>query len=92
MSEFKKRGIIKRTIKYTNKDGDEKNHYLTVGEFWSTDHGNRQALKIYATLNSDEQWLNIYPLEENSTSQNIETKDKVINSDNINDLLSDIPF
>lgn len=69
MSDFVKRGTVKRTIKYTTKDGEEKNRYVTVGEFWSTDGGNRQAVKIYATLNTDEQWLNIYPLEDSQENQ-----------------------
>lgn len=64
MSDFKKRGLVKRTVKYTNKDGEEKNQYLTVGEYFSTDGGNRQAIKLLATATSDEVWLNIYPLEE----------------------------
>jgi hypothetical protein len=63
MPNFSKRGIVKRTIKYTTKDGEEKNRYITVGEFWSTDGGNRQAIKLYATVNTDDYWLNIYPEE-----------------------------
>lgn len=64
MSDFKRRGLAKRTIKYTNKDGEEKNQYITVGEYFATDHSNRQAVKLYATATSDEVWLNIYIDEE----------------------------
>ena len=65
MGDFKKTGTVKRTIKYNDrKTGEEKSRYVSVGEFWSTDGGNRQSVKIYATLNTDEQWLNIYPLED----------------------------
>lgn len=60
MSEFTKQGIAKRTVKYTTKDGEEKNRYVTVGEFWSSEGGNRRALKLYATLTTDEVWINIY--------------------------------
>lgn len=64
MSDLKKRGTIKRTIKYLNRDGEEKNQYISVGDYFSTDHGNRQAIKLYATATSDEVWLNIYPDED----------------------------
>lgn len=64
MSDFKKRGLAKRTIKYTNKAGEEKKQYITVGEFFTEDDGSRPALKLLATATTDEVWLNIYPLEE----------------------------
>lgn len=97
MSDFHKRGTVKRTIKYTTKDGKEQSRYVTVGEYWSTDGGNRQAVKIYATLNTDEQWLNIYPLDENderprsvSHEFNKKVHDVLPNDDDIN--LETIPF
>mgnify|MGYP000568952431 CR=1 FL=1 len=98
MSDFVKQGTVKRTIKYTTKTGEEKNRYVTVGEFWSTGGGNRQAVKIYATLNSDEQWLNIYPVEDVQTKSethefNKQTRDVVL--EDIEDKpidLSEIPF
>lgn len=78
MSDFVKKGTVKRTTKYTDRQsGEEKNRYVTVGEYWSTDGGNRQAVKIYATLNTDEQWLNIYPLEDDQRSPSHEFNKQV---------------
>lgn len=68
MSDLRKRGLVKRTVKYT-RDGEEKNQYITVGEYFSTDGGNRQAVKLLATATSDEVWLNIYPLEEKTDKE-----------------------
>lgn len=103
MSDFTKKGNLKRTIKYTTKDGEEKNRYVQVGEFWSTDGGNRQAIKLYATLNTDEVWLNIYPddgfeKKEHADTHNFNkqmTKDVVLDDidDKPIDLLEvEIPF
>lgn len=65
MSDFTKRGTVKRTVHYKDRQtGEERARYVTVGEYWSTEVGNSRSIKIYATLNTDEQWLNIYPLED----------------------------
>ncbi len=75
MSEFKKRGLVKRTIKYTDKKtGEEKNQYITVGEYIATDHENRKAIKLYPTATSEEVWLNIYPLAERDDTPMAQTQ------------------
>jgi hypothetical protein len=64
MGDFKKRGVAKRTNgKYTNNEGIEKTRYVTVGDYYASDGGNRKAVKLYATAFSEEQWLNIYEEE-----------------------------
>lgn len=60
MSDLKKRGLVKITNGKYEKDGQEKTRYVTVGEYFATDHNGRQAIKLYATAFSDEKWLNIY--------------------------------
>jgi hypothetical protein len=64
MSEFKRRGLVKITNGKYEKDGVEKTRYVTVGEYFATDHSSRQAIKLYATAFSEEKWLNIYIDEE----------------------------
>ncbi len=93
MSEFKKRGLVKITNGKYEKDGVEKTRYVTVGEYFATDHANRQAIKLYATAFSDEKWLNIYldkeddrPLKQHEVLETtLNARDEPINS-------SDIPF
>lgn len=60
MSDLRKRGLVKITNGKYEKDGQEKTRYVTVGEYFATDHNGRQAIKLYATAFSDEKWLNIY--------------------------------
>lgn len=83
-----KQGTVKRTIKYTTKDGAEKNRYVSVGEYWTD--GDRKSVKLYATLNTDEQWLNIYPLEETSPTHKFNKKVHDTLPDDIS--LKNIPF
>lgn len=99
VSDFKKRGTVKVTNgKYTNDAGEEKNRYVTVGDYFSTDGGNRQAVKLYATAFSEEKWLNIYIEEKKSDKElthdfNKQTRNVV--PENIDDKpidLSEIPF
>lgn len=68
MSEFKRRGLVKITNGKYEKDGVEKTRYVTVGEYFATDHSSRQAIKLYATAFSDEKWLNIYIDDEYKTN------------------------
>ena len=75
MSDLRKRGTVKITNGKYIKDGVEKTRYVTVGEYFATDHNGRQSIKLYATAFSEEKWLNIYLDEENAadslqTSQN----------------------
>lgn len=68
MGNFKKRGLVKITNgKYTDRDGKEKTRYVIVGEYFATDHNNRQAIKLNATAFSEEKWLNIYLDQEEIT-------------------------
>lgn len=60
MSDLKRRGLVKITNGKYEKDGKEKTRYVTVGEYFATDHNGRQAIKLYATAFSEEKWLNIY--------------------------------
>ena len=101
MSDIKKRGLVKITNgKYTDKDGREKNRYVTVGEYFATDGGHRQAIKLYATAFSDEKWLNIYIEEDGKFDNDIKVIEEIgkakenvledIDDKPIN--LSEIPF
>jgi len=96
MGNFSKRGLVKISAgKYIGNDGKEKTKYLTVGEYFSSDGGNRQAIKMNATAFSDEKWLNIY-LDEGVTPNEfsqVHDEDRVINDipdEPIN--LDNIPF
>jgi len=60
MSDLRKRGTVKITNGKYLKDGVEKTRYVTVGEYFATDHNGRQSIKLYATAFSEEKWLNIY--------------------------------
>ena len=66
MSDLRKRGTVKITNGKYLKDGVEKTRYVTVGEYFATDHNGRQSIKLYATAFSEEKWLNIYLDEENA--------------------------
>lgn len=99
MSDFTKQGIVKRTTHYKDKQtGEERARYVSVGEYWSTESGNRRAIKIYATLNTDEQWLNIYPLEDEPRSETHEFNKQVHKDVVLEDIedkpvdLTEIPF
>lgn len=102
MSDLKKRGLVKITNGKYEKDGQEKTRYVTVGEYFATDHNGRQVIKLYATAFSDEKWLNIYIDDEYKNSGKPMTQSKVMDEiyketvlEDIDDKpidLSEIPF
>ena len=77
MSEMKKRGLVKITNGKYEKDGKEKTRYVTVGEYFATDHNGRQSIKLYATAFSEEKWLNIY-LDDNDEIESKYTNDNAM--------------
>lgn len=94
MGNFSKRGIVKISNgKYTDKEGNERTRYVTVGDYYSSDAGNKQAVKMYATAFSDEKWLNIY-LDEPKTEQ--PQRDKIAEvtetDQEMQSLMDNIPF
>lgn len=87
MGNFSKRGVVKISNgKYTDRDGNERTRYVTVGDYYSSDAGNKQAVKMYATAFSEEKWLNIYLDEPKGAPQRdtiAEVTDEPINLDGI---------
>lgn len=91
MGNFKKRGVVKFSNgKYKNKDGEERTSYVTAGDYFSSDGGNKQAIKLYATPFSEERWLNIY-LDDDSGKTKF-TQDTVVDEVPDEISLDDIPF
>lgn len=98
MSDLRRRGLVKITNGKYEKDGQEKTRYVTVGEYFATDHNGRQAIKLYATAFSDEKWLNIYIDDEfkpqakviEDTLPTDEDMDKPI--DEAMNIIEDFPF
>jgi len=82
MSDLKKRGTVKITNgKYTGDDGKEHSRYITVGDYLATDHNGRQAIKLYATVFSEEKWLNIYLDDESAPESPKTTQDGKYDND-----------
>lgn len=95
MSDLRKRGLVKITNGKYEKDGQEKTRYVTVGEYFATDHNGRQAIKLYATAFSDEKWLNIYIDDEFKPMPQAKVIEDILPTDEDMDKpidLSEIPF
>lgn len=95
MSDLRKRGLVKITNGKYEKDGQEKTRYVTVGEYFATDHNGRQAIKLYATAFSDEKWLNIYIDDEFKPMPQAKVIEDVLPTDEDMDKpidLSELPF
>lgn len=95
MSDLRKRGLVKITNGKYEKDGQEKTRYVTVGEYFATDHNGRQAIKLYATAFSDEKWLNIYIDDEFKPMPQAKVIEDILPTDEDMDKpidLSELPF
>lgn len=75
--------------KYTDKEGNEKTRYITIGKLYHSPHLSRMSIYLNPTAMSEGKWINAYPHEE---YQKVETKDEVIEPTEEPIRLEDIPF
>jgi hypothetical protein len=49
--------------KYTDREGNEKTRYVTVGKLYHSPHLSRMSIYMNPTATTEGKWVNVYPSE-----------------------------